>query len=224
MPNTMQQYEAARTAMIDSQIHPMGVVMESLLEAFAIVPREAFVPEGKKGICYCDEDIEIGQGRYLMEPSVLGRIIQAAKPQKNHVAMTIGSGAGYSAAVLSHLVSTVVALESDAGMLKQSQAAWDAFGYTNIASVASDITNGEAAYAPYDLIIFNGAVPSVPDVIKNQLSDDGRLVAITKAPNSSVAKAVLIERIDEESFSDRVLFDAGTPYLKEFTPKKEFVF
>lgn len=224
MPNQKYQYDMAREAMINSQIHPMGVVLEPLLEAFSIVPRESFVPENKKGICYCDEDIEIGKRRYLMEPSVLARLIQEAKPQSHHVALTIGSGAGYSAAILSHLVSTVVALESDDELLAQAQQAWDGLECSNIASLSGDVANGAPDHAPFDLIIFNGAVCSVPNDIKAQLNIGGRLLAIIKPANQPIAKATLVERIDEDSFSDRVLFDAGTPYLTEFMPKKEFVF
>ena len=217
-------FQIARQAMIDSQVHPMGVTNADLLYVMSVVPREAFVPKDKQGICYCDEDIAISDGRYLMEPSVMARMIQALKPQENHVALTIGSGIGYSAAILSHLVSTVVALEEEAVLIEQAQASWDALSYCNIAGVAGVQNQGAPDHAPYDIIIINGAVVDIPLSIKEQLNVGGRLVALVKAAGQTVAKATLVERIDAEAFSETVLFDAGTPYLKGFEPSAEFVF
>lgn len=219
-----KKYIEARHSMIDSQIHPMGVTSEAVLEAFAAVPREDYVPEEKRGICYCDEDIEIAKGRYLMEPSVLARLIQAAKPQADDVALTIGSGIGYNAAILSHLVSTVVALEEDQDLIDQAQASWDKSVCCNVAVIKGDQSMGAPDNAPYDIIIINGAVCDIPLAIKEQLSIGGRLVALVKQSGQNVAKATLVEHIKDGVFSDRILFDAGTPYLSGFAPKKEFVF
>lgn len=218
------QYEQARQSMIDSQIHPMGVISEPLLQAFATVPREEFVPEDKCGISYCDEDIEIAKGRYLMEPSVLGRMIQAVNPKPDDVALTIGSGIGYNAAILSLLVSTVVALEEDQTLIERAQACWDRLGYCNIAAIKGDICSGAPDHAPYSLIFINGAVCEIPDAIKQQLTVGGRLIAIVKCAGQNVAKATMVERVKENSFLEKILFETGTPYLAGFEPKKEFVF
>jgi len=218
------QFDIARQAMIDSQIHPMGVVSERLLDVMGFVPREVFVPADKQGICYCDEDIAVAEGCYLMEPSVLARMIQALNPSEDHVALTIGSGIGYNAAILSHLVSTVVALEQDQALITQAQASWDSLSYCNIAGVAGEQSKGAPEHAPYDIIIINGAVAEIPSEIKAQLNIGGRLVALVKPKGQRVAKATLVERTQEDVFSDVVLFDAGTPYLKGFEPKEEFVF
>lgn len=219
-----KNYQTARQCMIESQIHPMGVVSETILQAFHDVPREKFVPEAQCGVCYCDEDIKISQGRYLMEPSVFGRMLQFAKPNSEDVVLTIGSGAGYNAAVLSHLVSTVVALDEDREMLLKAQAEWDNQSCSNVVAVIGPLAEGAPKNAPYDLIIFNGAVAEVPQEIKSQLSVGGRMIALIKKAGQSVAKATLIEHIHDGAFSERVLFDAGTPYLQGFEPKKEFVF
>lgn len=224
MNKISKQYATARQSMIDSQIHPMGIVSEPLMAAFADVPREEFVPEALRGICYADEDLKIAEGRYLMEPSVLARLIQAAKPTANDVALTIGSGIGYNAAILSHLVSTVIALEDEEALVKSAQASWDKLSYCNIVAISGDLNAGAPKHAPYDLIIINGAVSEIPQAMKEQLSVGGRLVALVKKAGQSVTKATLVENIREGVFSDKILFDAGTPYLKGFEPKKEFVF
>ena len=220
----INHFYEARQAMVDSQVHPMGIVSEKLLEAMNIVPRELFVPENLQSVCYCDEDVEIAKGRYLMEPSVLARMVQALKPQENHVALTIGSGIGYNAAVLSHLVSTVVSLEEERTLIEQAQASWDKLSYMNIVAVIGPQNEGAPVNAPYDIIIINGAVAEIPHEIKEQLNVGGRLVAPVKPRGQAMAKVTLVERIDENSFSETVLFDAGTPYLQGFEPNNEFVF
>lgn len=220
----IRKFEKARQAMIDSQIHPMGVVSEAVLNAFDTVPREEFVPEEMQGICYCDEDLEIGGGRYLMEPSVFARLLENADLKKDQVTLTIGSGAGYSAAILSLLVSTVVAVESEEIFVQQAQSVWDKHSYCNIAGVSNALETGASDSAPYDTIFFNGAVGDVPEEIKSQLKVGGSLFALIKKAGQSVAKATEIKRISENNYSDHVLFDAGTPYLQGFEPKKEFVF
>lgn len=222
--NKNKQYAQARQSMVESQINPMGVTSEAILAAFKTVPREEFVPENQTGICYCDEDIEIAKNRYLMEPSVLARLVQAVEPKLDDVALTIGSGIGYNAAILAQLVSTVVALEEDQKLIDQAQASWDRLTYCNIAGVKGDIVKGAPNNAPYDIIIINGAVSQIPQALKEQLCVGGCLATLVKKTSQSVAKATLVQHVKEGVFSDRVLFDAGTPYLKGFEPKKEFIF
>lgn len=219
-----EHFEIARQVMIDSQIHPMGVVSESLLAAFMDVPRDMFVPLEMQHICYCDEDVPIASGRYMMEPSVLARMIQALEPKSEHVALTIGTGMGYDTAVLSRLVSTVVALEEDVTLLGQAQSTWDNLSYCNIVAVTGPQNAGAPVNAPYDIVMINGAVADIPLDIKQQLNIGGRLVAPVKKAGQAMAKVTLVERVKEDSFSETVLFDSGTPYLNGFEPKPEFIF
>jgi protein-L-isoaspartate(D-aspartate) O-methyltransferase len=117
-----------------------------------------------------------------------------------------------------------VALDEDRDMLTKAQAEWDAQSCSNVVAVIGPLSEGAPKNAPYDLIIFNGAVCNVPDEIKSQMSVGGRMIALIKKSGQNIAKATLIEHVKEGVFSDRVLFDAGTPYLPAFAPKKEFVF
>ena len=217
-------YAKARRSMVDCQIHPMGVVSEKILNAFETVPREKYVPEQYQDVCYVDEDIQIAEGRYLMEPSVFGRLIEAGDIQESDAVLTIGSGIGYNAAILSHLCSTVVALEKDASLTKAAQQSWDTCGYNNIAAISGDLREGAEKFAPYDVILFNGAIEEVPTKIRNQLKIGGKLLAIIRKSTSELAKATLFVKTDDNNVSGRVLFDAGTPYLDGFKPEKSFVF
>lgn len=223
MPDT-QNYDQARENMVDCQIHPMGVFDEKILDAFMTVPREEFVPDEVRGIAYVDEDIDIGNERYLIEPSIIARLMDKAHLKADDVVLTIGSGAGYTAALLSKIVSTVVSLEVDEALLAKAQKVWDRYAFCNIVGITGSMTEGAAKHAPYSLIIINGCVADVPQAIKDQLADGGRLLTIIRPTGSSVAQAVLIEKIKEGVFSDRILFDASTPYLLGFEPKDSFKF
>ncbi len=214
----------ARINMVDSQIHPMGVNDEVILKSFETVPREAYVPEFQRGIAYCDEDIEVAPGRYLMEASIIARLYQAAEVQEEDVALVIGSTLGYAAAVLSYLVMTVVALEQDLALTKQAQKSWDEHSNANIAGITGVMAMGHEECKPYDVIFINGAVAYVPDNIREQLAVGGRLITLIKDAGQSVAKAVLITRVSEDDYHTEELFEAGTPYLMGFEPVPEFKF
>lgn len=220
----MQSFKQMRENMVDCQINTMGVVSEQILEAFSTVPREAFVPEDKQNIAYCDEDIEVCKGRYLMEPLVIARLLEHANLQKDDVALTIGSGAGYTAALLSQIVSTVVSLEEDDALIERSQSVWDEYGFCNIAGFSGHLTEGAPKNAPYSLIIINGSVSEIPMAIKEQLAPDGRLLAVVREKENQAGKATLIECSDSKTCSSRILFDANTPYLSGFEPKETFEF
>jgi len=152
-------------------------------------------------------------------------LVQAAEINPTDAVLTIGSGIGYNAAILSHLCSTVVALEENQEMTAEAQKIWDAQSCTNIAAIAGNLADGAPKYAPYDVIIFNGAIARLPDNICAQLKVDGRLLAIIRDDQKmGLAQATLFEKTSEDSLSSRILFESGTPYLKGFSPEKEFVF
>jgi len=220
----VQDYTNARKNMVECQIHPMGVTHDGILEAFSTVPREAFVPNTIKPIVYCDEDVAIGGGRYLLEPSIIARMMQQADLKSDDVCLTIGSGAGYTAALLSKMVSTVVCIEEDKALLEHAQATWDAHDYCNIVGLVGDITKGAPDHAPYSLIIINGCVSHIPAQIKEQLAPEGRMLGIIQPTPNGAGKATLVDCNDEGICSSRVLFDAHTPYLNGFEPKETFRF
>ena len=91
-----------------------------VIEAMSELPREFFVQKSQQGIAYIDEDIEISPGRFLMEPMVLARLLQAAEVVESDVVLDIGCGTGYASAVLSRIANTVVALECDPALATQA--------------------------------------------------------------------------------------------------------
>ncbi len=216
-------FSAARRHMIDSQILPNRVTDERIIAAMEDTPREVFLPKRRHGIAYADEALNVADGRFMMEPMIIGRLLQAARAEPEDVALVIGSGAGYVAALLAKLCSTVVGVESDESLIKASEQSFDDQGLDTIAVMEGALVAGYADQAPYDVIFVNGAVTEVPIGLQDQLADGGRLVAIEARPASTLGRAILIVR-DHGVCSKRELFDAGTPELPGFRPEPVFSF
>ena len=214
-------FAAARRNMVDCQILPNRVTEQRLIEALGTVPREAFVPTEFKGVAYVDEAIPLSGGRYLMEPLVTARLIQAAEPKAQDLALVIGCGTGYGAAVLSHLAGTVVAVESDGGLAKEANQILSGLGMDTVAVMEGHLEKGYRKQAPYDVIFFDGAVADVLEAISSQLAEGGRLVAVVS--KDGLGKARLLTW-HHDQVSSREVFDASTPLLPGFERSESFVF
>lgn len=217
-------FDAARQNMVDSQIYTMGVIEPAVLDAYRTIPRERFVLPGQEGIAYCDEDLPLGGGRFLMEPLVHARMVQAAKPRPEDVVLDIGAGTGYTAAIFSSLVTTVVATESNPALLRQAEGAWNNLSLCNIAGFEGAPDKGAPDHAPYSLVFLGGAVAFVPERVLAQVAVGGRLITVLMEEGSKVGKTTIIERFDTDHYSSRTLFDAATPYLPGLEPRRQFVF
>ncbi len=205
--------------MLDGQLRPNKVTDAALLGAMGEVPREAFLPPAQRALAYADEDVPAAPGRWLLEPMVFARLVQAAEVEAGTRVLLLAAGAGYGAAVLARMGARVVALEAP-GALAEALAA----RLPGVAVVAGPVTEGWAAAAPYDVILIEGAVEHVPEALAGQLAEGGRLVAVL----ASGRRGVLGRAVRRVKLADTVtevpLFDAGTPPLAEFRRAPEFVF
>lgn len=214
-------YAAARRNMVESQLRPNKVTDLALLDALASVPREAFVPASLRGVAYVDEDIPLGRGRFLMEPMILGRLLELAAVRPSDVALVVGAGVGYSAAVLARVASRVVALEADRELAQQTAPALRTLGAATVAVVEGALADGAPQLAPFDVVLFDGAVDHVPPAILEQLAEGGRLVAVIKV--GGIGRATLMTR-QAGVVASRIAFDAGVPTLPGFEPPAAFTF
>ncbi|WP_096702122.1 protein-L-isoaspartate O-methyltransferase [Magnetospirillum sp. 15-1] len=216
-------YAGARFNMVENQIRTNKVHDLQVSGAISSTPREAFLPKAMRGFAYVDEDVSIGGGRFLIEPLVLARLLQAAGVRSTDVALVIGDATGWASAVLAKLVSTVVVLESDTDLAGRATQALSDQGIDNVAYVTGDMAAGYSAQAPYDVIVYAGAVGEIPAGLCRQLSDGGRLVAVVDSGTKGAGKVVQVVRVGD-TFGRRPLFDASTPYLPGMAPKPGFVF
>lgn len=190
----MFDFAKARKSMIDSQLRPSAVVDERILEAFATIPREQFVPNNFKALAYCDESIPLPRERFLLPPMTHARLLQAAAPQSHEIVLDVGCANGYSSAILSRLVSTVIALESDKTLAEQVEKLCETVGACNVVGVEGALEQGCAKHGPYDIIIVNGACAEIPQLLVDQLSPEGRLLFIHKPAGSRSASARLVKK------------------------------
>jgi len=218
----MTDFAAARRNMVDCQLRPHEVADPGLIAAMLEVPRECFVPANLQGIAYIDEDLAIGEGRYVMEPLVLGRLLQLAEIGPDDIVLDIGCGSGYSAAVIGHLAGTVVALESNSSLAITASKKFIEFNCDNVAVVEGPLAGGCPAQAPFNVIFIDGAVAKVPAVITDQLKEGGRLVTVV-ADKERVGQGIVMIR-SGDFIGSRAVFDATTPLLPGFAAKEEFVF
>lgn len=174
-----------RSAMIDSQLRTNDVIDAAVVGAMAVVPREAHVPAHLASVAYMDRAIPLGHGRALNAPLVTGRMLVAAAIRPGLRVLLVGSATGYTAALLSRLGAEVHAVEDQAELMAIAQAA---NGDANIHWVAGPLTDGAPGAAPFDRIIVEGAIETLPDALAAQLIEGGRLVAAR--PDGAVTRLV----------------------------------
>ena len=208
--------------MIESQIRPNKVTDERVLAALALTRRELFVPEHLRPIAYVDDDLPLGGGRYLMQPMVAARLLQAAEIGRAATVLVVGAGTGYEAAVIARLARSVIALEEDPELARLARAALVDHAIAAVDVVEGSLAQGCRLRSPYEAIMFGGAVAELPEEIFKQLAEGGRLVAVVK-PQVGIGRATLASRTGGV-IARRVIFDAATPLLPGFQAKPAFVF
>lgn len=219
----MTDFALARRNMVEGQLRPNRVNDAGLLAALGELPRERFLPEGLRSVAYADDDVPLGNGRFMMEPMVLARLIQFLQPQAGDKAMVVAAGRGYGAAILARLVQSVVAVEADAGLAAAAQKTLRELGVSGVEQVAEEAEQGAASSGPYDVILIEGAVQEVPKAIADQLAEGGRMATVVADPSGALGVAHLFVK-QGGVVSGRPLFDAGTPALPGFAPPARFTF
>ncbi|MBR0801413.1 protein-L-isoaspartate O-methyltransferase [Bradyrhizobium jicamae] len=221
----MSGFSTARQFMVDGQVRPSDVTDERILDAMLMVPREAFVPDGKQALAYLDLDLDVAEGgaarRCLIKPALLAKMLQAAEIKSTDRVLVVGCATGYAAAVLARFVGQVNATESDSSLAARATAALAALGIQNVSVTTAAAADGDAAGAPFDVIVLNGATEVVPTGLYGQLKDGGRLVgvfALEQPPRASLVAH------SHDDFGHRELFDATAPVLPGLERLPAFVF
>ena len=210
----MQDFSLARRAMVDSQLRPEAVTDRGVLAAMASVERENFVPESARALAYFDRPLRLSDSRAMMPPAALGRLLSELAPRAGERALIIGSGTGYAAALLKAIGLEVVALESDEELARTARAA-------GVETVTGNLAGGWAKEAPYDLVLFDGAVEEVPDSILKQLAPGGRLAG---AIIDRGVTRLVVGRVAGGSLGLRSLADADVAILPGFSRPRAFTF
>jgi protein-L-isoaspartate(D-aspartate) O-methyltransferase len=219
--------ELARQNMIQQQIRPWEVLDPSVLELLAHVPREQFVPPHLRSLAFVDFELPLNidgvvTGETMLAPKVEARLLQELRIHPHELALEIGTGSGYMAALAAHKAQTVWSVEIDARLQAFGAANLARAGVRNAHVEGGDGALGWSAHAPYDVIIVSGALPVVPAQMLAQLKVGGRLAAIVgKAP---AMQAQIITRTTQEHFETLPLFETVTKPLRNAQGPSAFRF
>lgn len=218
-----------RKNMILGQLFTNDIQNKHIFTAMAHVPREAFVPDRLHGAAYVDEDLDVGGGRFLMEPLTFAKLLDMAEITPSCRVLNIGCLTGYSAAVLAKLAALVIATDIDASALEEARLHMNALRITNVnlQQVAS-LPEGYQTGAPYDVIVINGAINFISEKLAAQLAPGGRLVTVRNVATrpgmaGGLGKGLLIRRVDQK-LQYREHFDASCAILPGFEQGKSFTF
>jgi protein-L-isoaspartate(D-aspartate) O-methyltransferase len=215
-------FATARQRMVDNQIRTTDVTAHELLDSLLSVPRENFVPESAKPLAYIDTDIELETaGRFILEPSPLAKLLQAAEVISSDNVLEVGTGTGYVAAVLSSMADKVTALEVDSALAETAKSTLTDGGYDNVSVLTGSLSQGHKASGPFDVIFVNGAIEIEPKSLFDQLAEGGRLIAVIGHGLS--AQAFVFQK-ESGAVSSRKLFNSAIPALPGFERTAEFVF
>ena len=214
----MTDFATRRTFMVDTQVRPSDVTKFPVIDAMLSVPREAFVPDEKREAAYVGENLDLGDGRVVLEARTLAKMLDALDIQNDDVVLEIGCGLGYSSAVIAKVADAVVAVE-EARFADEAQTLLSDQGYDNVAVVEGELREGATKSGPYDVIILQGAVETLPEGIEAQLDEGGRIAALWQEGSLGVVR--IGYKLDGR-VNWRFSFNAGAPVLPGFARHEEF--
>ncbi len=162
--------------MVERQLRRRGIDNERVLAAMGEVPREVFVPESHRGRAYADSALPIGEGQTISQPWIVAAICQALELKGSERVLEVGSGSGYSAAVLSRLAAEVVGVERHPALAARARRTLDALGVANVELTVGDGTRGVPERSPFEAIAVHATAPAPPQTLLAQLADGGRMV------------------------------------------------
>ena len=209
----MTDYEERRTVMVDTQVRPSDVTKFPIIEAMLSVPREAYVPQHLREAAYVGDNIDLGGNRVILEPRTLAKILDALDVRGDELVLDIGSAFGYSAAVIARMAEAVVAVEEDPDIARAAQGILIEQGADNVILHEGPLTVGAPEHGPYDVIVIEGAVEHLPELILDQLKEGGRIACLFSEGTLGVVR--IGYKIDG-SLNWRFAFNAGAQVLPGF--------
>jgi len=214
--------ERARFNMIEQQIRPWDVLDSRVLDLLHDLPREKFVPEAYRAFAFTDMNIPLPHGQVMMQPKVEARLLQELALAKRDKVLEIGTGSGYLTGLLAHLAESVDTVDIFPDCIDTARTKLTAHNLNNINYFEGDAAPGWEGNGPYDAIIITGSVPKLPESYKNDMSLNGRLIAIIG--ESPVMEAVVLQRVGENSWRELSIFETDIPPLVNADSPPRFVF
>jgi len=198
-PAEPDRYAEARRRMVERQLKARDITDPRVLKAMATVPRHLFVPESLRDEAYNDRPLPIGHDQTISQPYIVALMTQLAQPKSDSIALDVGTGSGYQAAVLAELCKEVYSIEIIKELADEAAERLKKLGYSNVHVRCGDGYRGWPEKAPFDVIIVAAAPDHIPEPLVNQPAPGGRmvipvgrfwqeLVLVEKLPDGTVRK------------------------------------
>ncbi len=217
----MTDFAARRRIMVDTQVRPSDVTKFPIIDAMLAVPREKFVPEGKAEAAYMGENFSLDEGRVLLDPRTLAKMIDALEITSEDLVLDIGCGTGYSSAVILRMAQAVVAVEENEALAHAAGIALAQTGSETVVLQQGKLIEGAPDYAPYDVMILQGGIEHFPHALVEQLRETGRVAAVFMEGALGVVRLGL-RKGDHIVWRD--IFNAAAPVLPGYSKDHAFLF
>ena len=185
-------YMQERFEMVETQIQSRGITDTDVLDAFRKVPRHRFVLPGYTHLAYEDSPLPIREGQTISQPYIVAFMTDALHLERTDRVLEVGTGSGYQAAILSQLCDSVFTIEIFETLSEKATGVFSDLGYTNIYCKVGDGYHGWEEKAPFDAIIVTCAPKDVPEALKNQLAEGGKM--IIPVGENQVQQLVLLQK------------------------------
>lgn len=212
----------ARINMIKQQLRTGDVLNEQILDLYDLIPREDFVPELFSQFAYSDMQIPLTHGQRMLTPLEEGKILQGLELHGNETILEIGTGSGFLTAMLSKLCKKVISVDYYSEFTQNAAAKLKKHNCNNVELITGDGCRGWLEKAPYDVVIFTGALEELTQTHRLQVIPGGKLFAIIG--KSPVLQAQLYQLSHDEIWTSTILFETDIPALVDQLKRKEFVF
>ena len=210
---TSPSYFSERKRMVEYQIKMRGIDDKKVIDAFLKVQRHRFVPDRYIPNAYEDCPLPIGQGQTISQPYIVAFMTDVLSLSRTDKVLEIGTGSGYQAAILGELCDNVFTVEVIPSLGRKAESLLKELGYENVRVKIGDGYEGWREYAPYDAIIVTCAPTHVPEPLKEQLTEGGRMIIpVGKANNQ---KLVLLRKIGGRLKEEKTLPVRFVPMVNE---------
>ena len=214
--------QTACTNMVKQQLRTSGVLNESILALYDDIPRAAFVPQAQACVAYSDLQIPLAHGQCMMTPVEEATLLQALALKGHERVLEVGTGSGFLTALLSRLCQHLISIDYYADFTDHARRLLQQHACDNVELLTGNAAHGWVDSAPYDVIIFTGAVPVITETHRLQVLPHGQLFAVVgEAP---IMQGQLHALSSQDTWSQTVLFETLLPPLLGSTPSTTFVF
>ena len=215
-------FQQARNLMVKNQLRPNKIKEKVILQIFKEIPKENFVPENFKLICYLDKDLNLLKKRGYLKNLHLAQIINSAEIKKTDNVLHIGGLTGYLSSIIAKLCNKLIVIEEDENILLELHNNIKINDYENIEIIESNLNDGYSLHAPYDLVIIDCPMHNLKKKLIEQINPDhGRIIYIEKIKDD-LSKAYRLT-LTKNSITKEYLFDVFSNFSIDKT-KNTFEF